>query len=166
MLLIAALSLYASYTANIVALLQSTARTINTVEDLLNSPLKVGVYDIVYNRYYFKVILFSNVTTLVRASIFSYEISQAMQDPVRKKFYENLIMGKKNIWMNLEEGIQRVRKGLFAFHVEFGAGYQVIQETFEEDEKCGIHEIDYLKMLSPLLAVQHQSPYLEIFRVG
>ena len=55
MLLIAALSLYASYTANIVALLQSTATSINTPTDLMNSPLKLGIYDIVYNRYYFEV---------------------------------------------------------------------------------------------------------------
>lgn len=58
MLLIAALSLYASYTANIVALLQSTSSSINTLKELINSGLKFGIYDIVYNRYYFKVILF------------------------------------------------------------------------------------------------------------
>lgn len=55
MLLIAALSLYTSYTANIVALLQSTTNSIQTVTDLYNSPLKLGVQDAVYNRYYFNV---------------------------------------------------------------------------------------------------------------
>lgn len=63
MLLIAALSLYASYTANIVTLLQSTADTIKTPADLLNSPLKLGAQDIVYNRYYFSVSLMVTVTT-------------------------------------------------------------------------------------------------------
>ena len=56
MLLLAALSLYTSYTANIVALLQSTTDSIKTLADLLHSPLKCGTHDIVYNRYYFKVL--------------------------------------------------------------------------------------------------------------
>ena len=57
MLLLAALSLYTSYTANIVALLQSTTDSIKSVADLLHSPLKCGAHDIVYNRYYFKVLV-------------------------------------------------------------------------------------------------------------
>lgn len=55
MLLIAALNLYASYTANIVALLQSTTDSIKTPADLLHSPLKLGAQDVVYSRHYFKV---------------------------------------------------------------------------------------------------------------
>jgi len=55
MLLLASMSLYAAYTANIVSLLQSTADSIKTLPDLLNSPLNLGVQDIVYNRHYFKV---------------------------------------------------------------------------------------------------------------
>lgn len=48
--------LYTSYSANIVALLQSTTDSIRTVEDLLNSRIKLGVEDIIYAHYYFKVI--------------------------------------------------------------------------------------------------------------
>lgn len=55
MLLLAALSLYAAYTANIVGLLQSTTDSIKTIPNLLESPLKLGAQDVVYNRYYFKV---------------------------------------------------------------------------------------------------------------
>lgn len=55
MLLMASLSLYAAYTANIVALLQSTTNSIRTLSDLLHSPLILGVHDTVYNRYYFRV---------------------------------------------------------------------------------------------------------------
>lgn len=55
MLLIAALNLYASYTANIVALLQSTTDSIKTPADLLHSPLKLGAQDVVYSRHFFKV---------------------------------------------------------------------------------------------------------------
>lgn len=55
MLLLASLSFYAAYTANIVGLLQSTTDSIKTLPDLLNSPLKMGVHNIVYSKYYFQV---------------------------------------------------------------------------------------------------------------
>lgn len=47
--------LYTSYSANIVALLQSTTDSIKTVEHLLNSRIKLGVEDIVYAHHYFAV---------------------------------------------------------------------------------------------------------------
>lgn len=47
--------LYTSYSANIVALLQSTTDSIRTVDDLLNSRIKLGVEDIVYAHHYFSV---------------------------------------------------------------------------------------------------------------
>lgn len=144
MLLLAFLSLYAAYTANIVALLQSTATSINTLKDLMESGLKIGVYDIVYNRYYFK----NN------------------EDPMGREFSERMVENKTSVWMSLEEGVSKIRMGLFAFHMDTSAGYHVLQETFEEDEKCGLHEIDYLNLLNPLLVIKMQSPYREIIRVG
>lgn len=89
-----------------------------------------------------------------------------MEEPVRKEFYEKMVKGKNHVWMSLKEGIEKVRQGLFAFHVEVGAGYQLMQETFEEDEKCGINEIDIFNLLNPLLVIKRQSPYRELFRVG
>lgn len=47
--------LYTSYSANIVALLQSTTDSMRTLDDLLSSRIKLGVEDIVYAHYYFSV---------------------------------------------------------------------------------------------------------------
>lgn len=47
--------LYTSYSANIVAILQSTTNSIRTLEDLLKSRISLGVEDIVYAHYYFEV---------------------------------------------------------------------------------------------------------------
>lgn len=47
--------LYTSYSANIVALLQSPSTKIRTLEDLYRSRLRIGVDDTVFNRYYFSV---------------------------------------------------------------------------------------------------------------
>lgn len=52
---IALMFLYTSYSANIVALLQSPSTKIQTLKDLLDSRLKFGVDDTVFNRYYFTV---------------------------------------------------------------------------------------------------------------
>jgi ionotropic glutamate receptor len=49
------LFLYASYSANIVALLQSPSNKIQTLTDLLNSGLKFGVDDTIFNHFYFSV---------------------------------------------------------------------------------------------------------------
>ena len=50
--------LYTSYSANIVALLQSSSSQIRTLEDLLRSRMKFGVHDTVFNKYYFTVITY------------------------------------------------------------------------------------------------------------
>lgn len=52
---LALMFLYVSYSAAIVALLQSPSNRINSLEDLLNSRLKMGADDTVFNRYYFSV---------------------------------------------------------------------------------------------------------------
>ncbi|XP_071629010.1 ionotropic receptor 75a-like isoform X1 [Temnothorax longispinosus] len=146
MLLLASLSLYASYTANIVGLLQSTTDSIKTLPHLLNSPLKLGAQDVVYNRYF----------------------SKSFQDPVRKAILEQRIepKGRKSNWMSIEEGVRRIRNELFAFQGEIGTVYQLMQDTYFEEEKCGLTEIDYLKVLYPLLVIQEQSPYSEIIKTG
>lgn len=73
--------------------------------------------------------------------------------------------GRKPNWMNLTEGVQRIRSETFAFHSAWPYVYKIIQETFQEEEKCGLAEIDYLKQLAyPLLPIQKQSPYAEIIK--
>ncbi|GAB1861161.1 Glutamate receptor, ionotropic kainate 5 [Camponotus japonicus] len=146
MLLLASLSLYAAYTANIVGLLQSTTDSIKTLSDLFYSPLKLGAQDIVYNRYYFKL----------------------FQDPVRKSIVEQRIesKGRKSNWMSMEEGVSRIKNELFAFHGEIGSMYQLMEATYQEEEKCGLTEIDFLKVPEPLLVIQMQSPYSEIIKNG
>lgn len=52
--------LYTSYSANIVALLQSPSTKIKTLKDLYESRLEIGVDDTVFNRYYFSVRISSN----------------------------------------------------------------------------------------------------------
>jgi hypothetical protein len=67
MLYIAVIFLYTSYSACIVALLQSTTDSIQNLEDLYQSGMGLGVFDVVYNRHYFSVIPLKQVLLLSAA---------------------------------------------------------------------------------------------------
>lgn len=68
--------------------------------------------------------------------------------------------------MTLEEGIRKVQKEFFAFHVELSKGYQVVSNTFQENEKCALKEIAFVNLLEPWTPVRKNSPYKEIFKIG
>ncbi|XP_062533452.1 ionotropic receptor 75a-like, partial [Armigeres subalbatus] len=138
--------LYVCYSANIVALLQSPSTKIRSLEDLLASRLKFGAHDTVFNRYYF-----THAAEPTRRAIYERKIKQ--QD------------GSTN-FIALEQGIDRIRKGLYAFHVEQGVGYKVMSETYQEDEKCGIQEIQYLQVIDPYYAIQKNSSFKEHVKIG
>ncbi|CAH1156185.1 unnamed protein product [Phaedon cochleariae] len=144
---IALMFIYTSYSANVVALLQSTTDSIRTLEDLLNSRISLGFDDVVYIHHYIKTI----------------------EEPVRKAIYQQKIApkGEKPHFMNLEEGMSRVRKGFFAFHAELSTGYKVVADTFQEHEKCGLKDIEYFTTLTaPWFTMRKRSPYKELLKVS
>ncbi|CAK1596061.1 unnamed protein product [Parnassius mnemosyne] len=138
--------LYTSYSASIVALLQSTSNQIRTLSDLLNSKLELGAEDIVYNRY-----LFSTAT-----------------EPVKKAIYQNKIAprGSKANFMKLEDGVRKLQKEPFAFNMNTGLGYRLVEQYFYEHEKCGLREISYFVNNKPWQTCRKDSPYKEIFKIG
>ncbi|CAH1371106.1 hypothetical protein MTP99_012595 [Tenebrio molitor] len=145
-LLVSLMFLYTSYSANIVALLQSSSNSIQTLQDILHSRLDVGVDNTVFNHFYFP-----NATEPVRRALYLQKVAPPGQKP---KFY------------SIDEGIRRMREGLFAFHVETGPGYKFVSETFQEHEKCGLQEIQFLQVPDPWLAIQKNSSYKKMLKVG
>lgn len=139
------LFIYTSYTANIVALLQSSSNAISSLDDLLQSNMKFGVEDTPYSRFYFP----------------------AQTEVVRKAIYQQKIIGPNQPagFTSLAKGVAGIRQGLFAFHMELSTGYKLIEETFYEHEKCGLTEIDYLNLISPWFVVQKNSPYKELIKI-
>lgn len=134
--------IYTSYTANIVALLQSTTKSINTIEDLWHSSVDFGIEDTPYARHYFPNAI----------------------EPSRKAFYVAKVKGKPSRYVNLTFGIEKMRRGLYAMHMEVGAGYKQIKDTFLEHEKCGLVEIPFIETIDPWFAIQKDSPYKEILK--
>ncbi|CAG9564244.1 unnamed protein product [Danaus chrysippus] len=137
--------LFAAYSANIVVLLRAPSSSVRSLPDLLNSPLKLGASDFEYNRYFFK----------------------KLNDPIRKAIYSKKIApaGKKPNFYSMKEGVEKIRKGLFAFHMELNPGYRLIQETYQEEEKCDLVEIDYINEIDPWLPGQKRSPYKDLFKI-
>ncbi|CAH2089188.1 unnamed protein product [Euphydryas editha] len=146
LLFIALTILYAAYSANIVVLLRAPSSSVRSLPDLLNSPLKLGASDFEYNRYFFK----------------------KLNEPVRKAIYNKKIApkGKKANFFSMKEGVEKIRRGLFAFHMELNPGYRLIQETYQEDEKCDLVEIDYINEIDPWLPGQKRSPYKDLFKIN
>ena len=115
-------------------------------------------------RTYLLTYLLTCIRTYYTPSCLSF--AQNFQDPVRRAIVDQKVepKGHNGSWMTVQEGVRRVRNELFAFHAERGAFYKIVQETYLEEEKCGIMEIDVLNMLYPLLVMQTRSPYLEIVK--
>nr|QIJ45767.1 ionotropic receptor [Glyphodes pyloalis] len=146
LLFIALTILYAAYSANIVVLLRAPSSSVRTLPDLLNSPLKLGASDFEYNRYFFK----------------------KLNEPIRKAIYDKKIApkGKKPNYFSMKEGVEKIRRGLFAFHMELNPGYRLIQETYREDEKCDLVEIDYINEIDPWVPGQKRSPFKDLFKIN
>jgi hypothetical protein len=89
--------------------------------------------------------------------------------PFFKKVYEERLIkpfaGRPDHFMPSDEGIARIRKGMFAFLMEESPMYKAIENTFYAHEKCGLVNVEYLKFADPYLAIQKNSPYKEILRV-
>nr|AMM70652.1 ionotropic receptor 75p1 [Heliconius melpomene rosina] len=146
LLFVALTILYSAYSANIVVLLRAPSSSVRSLNDLLNSPLKLGASDFEYNRYFFK----------------------KLNEPIRKAIYNKKIApkGKKPNFYTMKEGVEKIRRGLFAFHMELNPGYRLIQETYQEDEKCDLVEIDYINEIDPWVPGQKRSPYKDLFKIN
>lgn len=59
-----------------------------------------------------------------------------------------------------------MRRGFYAFFCETGSGYNLIEQTFEENEKCDLQELPYLQILDPYYTIQKNSTYREFIRIG
>ncbi|KAK5644622.1 hypothetical protein RI129_005922 [Pyrocoelia pectoralis] len=138
--------LYTAYSANIVALLQSSSNNIRTLTDLLNSRLSVGVDDTVFNRFYFP-----HATEPVRKALYQQKVAPLRQSPR---------------YFSIRDGIEMMRNDHFAFHMETGVGYQFVLQTFQEHEKCGLTEIQFLQVSDPALALQKNTPYKKLIQIG
>ncbi|XP_022814472.1 glutamate [NMDA] receptor subunit 1-like [Spodoptera litura] len=140
--LLTSLFVFTAYSAKIVAILQTPSTALQTIDDLVRSPMTIGVQDTTYKTVYFLESPEKSTQQLYRHKIL----------PQGERAYHSVV-----------DGIARVRTGFFAFQVEKSSGYDIIKQTFTEREKCSLSEIEAFK--PPLVAVpmKKHSGYRELF---
>ncbi|XP_063894373.1 glutamate receptor-like [Helicoverpa armigera] len=145
----ALMALYAAYSANIVVLLQAPSDSIRSLPQLANAKITLAANDVDYNHFVF-------VSSPILC--FKEPLHTSIRDRV---FPEN---GKARLY-SLADGVERIRKGLFALHSVAEPVYRQIEATFLESEKCDIATVDYLVTFDSFTPVRKGSPYLELIRV-
>jgi hypothetical protein len=94
---------------------------------------------------------------------------QIASDPLRRAIYIKKLSppGGPSNFMSLHQGLERVRKGLFAFHFELGPGYKIISDTFLEEEKCGLQTVTcFVDFVDPWISVSKNTPYREVLSLA
>ncbi|CAH2242305.1 jg25219 [Pararge aegeria aegeria] len=140
------LTLYQYYNATVVStLLREPPKSIRNLKDLLNSNLKAGVEDVLYNTDYFK----------------------RTTDPVALELYHQKIATSRHYnFFTPEQGMSLVKAGGFAFHVDSVTAYRIMKRTFSEREICDAHEIQLYPPQTMAAALTKHSPYREHVAVG
>ncbi|XP_035435118.2 glutamate receptor 4-like [Spodoptera frugiperda] len=151
----ALMALYAAYSANIVVLLQAPSDSIRSLPQLANAKITLAANDVDYNHF------------VLKWPFTVHPRSHPFNDDVRKSIYRRIdpVKGQK-YYYNLQEGVERIRQGLFAFHSIVEPVYRQIEDTFLENEKCDLMEVDFLYNFDPFVPVRKGSPYFELFRVA
>lgn len=138
---LATLFFFTSYSASIVALLQSPSTFIKSLDDLIASPLSVGFHEAGYARF------------IVRANYSG--VSEVYEKKVQP-------LGKAGWIYDPFVGVERVRTELFAFQVDSPSAYKAISKTFTESEKCSLSELQMIVLPRTTILVERNSGYKEL----
>lgn len=141
---LAALALFTSYSANIVALLQSPSVMIKNLEDLIASPLKVYIHDGGYTRFYLLRYNDTVIHNLYETKVREFGTSAWIYDPY--------------------VGIERVRSGLTAFQIDSQSAYKAIAKTYTASEKCSLGEVQMISLPLSTVPLERNSGYKELVK--
>uniref|UniRef100_A0A1A9ZRL9 Ionotropic receptor 75a N-terminal domain-containing protein n=1 Tax=Glossina pallidipes TaxID=7398 RepID=A0A1A9ZRL9_GLOPL len=125
------------------SLLAESPRTLTTLEALYNSNLELGMEDIQYN----------------------YNIFKNSSSPLMHIIYKERILGANgkshtNI-LPLEQGINRIARGGFAFHMSTDRAYRLLENQLNERQFCELQEIRYISGYSTGIILAKSTPYRE-----
>ncbi|XP_060852766.1 glutamate receptor ionotropic, kainate glr-3-like [Rhopalosiphum padi] len=142
-LFLTAVFLFTSYSASIVALLQSPSNSIKTINDLVESSMTFSAQITPYSRVYF----------------------DESDDPLLRKLYDKKMKSHdKDMYTEASTGITRIRTEFHGFLIEVVSAYKLISQLWREEEKCGISEIQLFKLPILALAVVKRSGYKDILK--
>lgn len=139
--------IYQFYSSFIVgSLLTDPAKTLNTLRQLIDSNLKVGIEDVTYNTDFFQI----------------------TNDQIALEFYNKKILhgASHGKFYAIEKGLKLLQNGGFAFHFDTSYGYRKITETFSEEEICELHQMLLFPERILSATVAKHSPFKELIRVN
>ncbi|XP_050070226.1 ionotropic receptor 75a-like [Anopheles maculipalpis] len=119
-------------------------KTINTLEKLADSNIKMCVEDLSYQRDFFN----------------------RTKTPIALKLYEKKILPDKYGFVNLSFGIQLLKRGGYAFHSETSYGNALIIDTFTDREICELQQLQLYPQRTVHLPMIKDSPLRELFKVN
>ncbi|CAH0581069.1 unnamed protein product [Chrysodeixis includens] len=140
--LMTSLFVFTAYSAKIVAILQTPSNALQTIDDLVRSPMTIGVQETTYKKVYF----------LESSDVATQQLYRRKIVPQGERAYHSVVAG-----------MARVRTGFFAFLVERASGYDIITKTFTEREKCSLKEIEAFKLPHVAIPMRKHSGYRELF---
>lgn len=137
------LAIFTSYSASIVTLLQSPSHYINTLDELIASPIKVGIHEAGYTHFYVKS-NFSGITEIYKKKI----------QP----------QGSTGWIYETADGIEKVRTEFYAFLLDSQSAYKAISKTYTDVEKCGITEFQIIVLPKSTITVEKNSGFKELIK--
>lgn len=67
---------------------------------------------------------------------------------------------------DIKEGIRKTREEFFAFHVDTGPGYKIINDIYEENEKCTLQDINIWGFnTNPWVGIAKKTPYKKLLAI-
>ncbi|XP_022830857.1 uncharacterized protein LOC111359510 [Spodoptera litura] len=142
--------LYNYYTSSVVSwLLNGPPPSINSLKELLESPLELIYEDIGYTR-----------SWLQTPTYYFNGKNAAIEDELRKK----KVFNKKKdspLLVPLVQGIKMVQNGGFAYHTEVNSANALISRTFTQSDLCELGSLKSMEKTVLYPCLQKHSPYKE-----
>ncbi|XP_075973157.1 ionotropic receptor 75a-like [Anticarsia gemmatalis] len=142
--------IYNYYTSSVVSwLLNGPPPSINSLKELLESPLELIYEDIGYTR-----------SWLQTPSYYYNKRNALVEDELRQK----KVFNKKKddpLLEPLVQGIKMVQKGGYAYHTEVNSANSLISQTFDQTELCELGSLQSMEETHLYPCVPKNSPYKE-----
>ncbi|XP_053607529.2 uncharacterized protein LOC128673600 [Plodia interpunctella] len=146
---LACVLIYNYYTSSVVSwLLNGPPPSINSLQELYDSPLQLIYEDIGYSRSWLK-----------SPDYYFNKKNMKIENLMRQK---NVLNRKtSDVLTSLDRGIAMVKAGGYAFHTEVESANRYISQTFTQDELCELGSVQSMEKTVLFPIVQKNSPYIE-----
>ena len=104
-----------------------------------------------------------NFSPTVRTSLFLS--LQKTKDPIAVELYHRKILNGEDNFLNVTEGIARVKRGGYAFHCETAYVYPLIVQAFTDKEICDLQEMVLHPLRTLHFPLRKGSEFKEMFRI-